>query len=215
MLRGTILQSFESLSVLLSSHGNTFTTSSLENPHSQAKRTTESSSQQFHSLKQYTCFGPSVGHSFQRDSKSGRITSSPFLNVLKKSYSLDTVVEGPVAIDYRSVLGEEEFHHLSDDVLLHLLERLDEIGEDLQLEGFDADYSQGVLTVKLGSLGTYVLNKQTPNRQIWLSSPVSGPARFDWSSDTKKWIYRRTNEELLELLNNEFTKLLQTTVNFN
>ena len=29
-----------------------------------------------------------------------------------------------------------------------------------------------VLTLKLGCLGTYVLNKQTPNRQIWLSSPV-------------------------------------------
>lgn len=29
-----------------------------------------------------------------------------------------------------------------------------------------------VLTLKLGELGTYVLNKQTPNRQIWLSSPV-------------------------------------------
>lgn len=31
---------------------------------------------------------------------------------------------------------------------------------------------QGVMTIKLGSLGTYVINKQTPNRQIWMSSPV-------------------------------------------
>jgi hypothetical protein len=30
----------------------------------------------------------------------------------------------------------------------------------------------GVLTVKLGQKGTFVINKQTPNRQIWLSSPV-------------------------------------------
>ena len=29
-----------------------------------------------------------------------------------------------------------------------------------------------MLTVKLGRHGTYVINKQTPNRQIWLSSPV-------------------------------------------
>jgi frataxin len=36
-----------------------------------------------------------------------------------------------------------------------------------------------VLTVKLGSHGTYVINKQTPNRQVWLSSPVSGPFRYD------------------------------------
>lgn len=31
---------------------------------------------------------------------------------------------------------------------------------------------QGVLTIKLGKRGTFVLNKQAPNRQIWLSSPV-------------------------------------------
>ena len=28
--------------------------------------------------------------------------------------------------------------------------------------------------------GTYILNKQPPNKQIWLSSPVSGPKRYDW-----------------------------------
>ena len=40
---------------------------------------------------------------------------------------------------------------------------------------------QGVLTVRLGELGTYVINKQTPNRQIWMSSPISGPVRYDWA----------------------------------
>jgi frataxin len=25
-----------------------------------------------------------------------------------------------------------------------------------------------------------VLNKQPPNKQIWLSSPISGPKRYDW-----------------------------------
>jgi frataxin-like iron-binding protein CyaY len=42
-------------------------------------------------------------------------------------------------------------------------------------EGVLADLvslQQGVLTVRLGKHGTYVINKQTPNRQIWLSSPV-------------------------------------------
>lgn len=30
----------------------------------------------------------------------------------------------------------------------------------------------GVITLKLSSsLGTYVINKQTPNKQLWLSSP--------------------------------------------
>ena len=39
--------------------------------------------------------------------------------------------------------------------------------------------ADGVLTVKLNEHGTYVVNKQTPNKQIWLSSPVSGPYRYD------------------------------------
>jgi len=30
----------------------------------------------------------------------------------------------------------------------------------------------GVLIVQLGNKGTYVINKQTPNQQIWFSSPI-------------------------------------------
>jgi hypothetical protein len=30
----------------------------------------------------------------------------------------------------------------------------------------------GVLTLDLGQHGTYVINKQPPNKQIWLSSPL-------------------------------------------
>ena len=37
-----------------------------------------------------------------------------------------------------------------------------------------------MLTLLYPPHGTYVLNKQPPNRQIWLSSPVSGPKRYDW-----------------------------------
>ena len=30
-----------------------------------------------------------------------------------------------------------------------------------------------------------MINKQTPNRQIWLSSPVSGPKRYDWDPEAE------------------------------
>lgn len=42
------------------------------------------------------------------------------------------------------------------------------------------EFSAGVLTVYIDGKGTWVINKQPPNRQIWLSSPISGPRRFDW-----------------------------------
>ena len=37
-----------------------------------------------------------------------------------------------------------------------------------------------MLNVSFPNVGTYVINKQPPNKQIWLSSPQSGPKRYDW-----------------------------------
>lgn len=69
---------------------------------------------------------------------------------------------------------------MTNETLESINDRFSELIEDYQaLEGGDTTLSDGVLTVKLGSHGTYVLNKQTPNKQIWLSSPVSGPYRYD------------------------------------
>lgn len=72
----------------------------------------------------------------------------------------------------------------------------------------------GVLTLKFPPHGTYVLNKQPPNKQIWLSSPVSGPKRYDWVADEgqelgkggwKKgeWVYLRDGSTLSGLLEKE------------
>nr|CAD1819298.1 unnamed protein product [Ananas comosus var. bracteatus] len=107
----------------------------------------------------------------------------------------------------RSMMPEEEFHRLADDTIHSLQEKFEEYGDSLQMDGYDVDYGNHVLTLKLGSLGTYVINKQTPNRQIWLSSPVSGPSRFDWDSATKGWVYRRTKAKLLQLLEEELEQL--------
>ncbi|XP_040369068.1 frataxin, mitochondrial isoform X1 [Rosa chinensis] len=120
--------------------------------------------------------------------------------------------EGPAAIDYSSVLQEDEFHKLADSTIHDLQEKFEgllgqEYGDSVQVDGFDIDYGNEVLTLKLGDLGTYVLNKQTPNRQIWLSSPVSGPFRFDWDRDAEAWIYRRTKVKLLTLLESEMEQL--------
>ena len=66
----------------------------------------------------------------------------------------------------------------------------------------------------MGDKGTYVLNKQPPNKQIWISSPSSGPKRYDWvlfseGQDQKEgsgvgdWIYLRDGSSLTALLKNE------------
>ncbi|KAJ0428407.1 putative ferroxidase [Helianthus annuus] len=40
-----------------------------------------------------------------------------------------------------------------------------------------------------------------------MSSPVSGPSRFDWDRTAEAWIYRRTKAKLLETLENEIEQL--------
>uniref|UniRef100_A0A2K5BYP4 Frataxin, mitochondrial n=1 Tax=Aotus nancymaae TaxID=37293 RepID=A0A2K5BYP4_AOTNA len=75
-------------------------------------------------------------------------------------------------------------------------------------------HPSGVLTVKLGGdLGTYVINKQTPNKQIWLSSPSSGPKRYDWTG--KNWVYSHDGVSLHELLAAELTKALKTKLDLS
>jgi len=52
------------------------------------------------------------------------------------------------------------------DTLWEFLEEL------LEAEGNPNCEVSGVLTLKLGEHGTYIINKQPPNKQIWLSSPT-------------------------------------------
>ncbi|KAF9614404.1 hypothetical protein IFM89_018549 [Coptis chinensis] len=119
--------------------------------------------------------------------------------------------EVPASIDYRSLLEEDEYHKLADSTIHDLQEKFEEYGDCSQVDGFDIDYGvrtiNQVLTLKLGNLGTFVLNKQTPNRQLWLSSPVSGPSRFDWDKSSQAWVYRRTKANLLWLLESEVEQL--------
>ncbi|KAG2330784.1 hypothetical protein Bca52824_001964 [Brassica carinata] len=92
-------------------------------------------------------------------------------------------------VNKRREQQEDEFHKLANLTINDLLEKIEDYGDNvLQIDGFDIDYGNEVLTLKLGSLGTYVMNNQTPNRQIWMSSPVSGPSRFVWDRDATAWI---------------------------
>ncbi|KAL6853470.1 hypothetical protein ACP4OV_019499 [Aristida adscensionis] len=118
----------------------------------------------------------------------------------------------PSAGDHKLIMSEDEYHKLADETIHDLLEKLEEYGDSLQMDGFDIDYGNQVLTLRLGDSGTYVVNKQTPNRQIWLSSPVSGPSRFDWDAATNGWIYRRTGANLVQLLEKEISELCGSPV---
>ena len=102
-----------------------------------------------------------------------------------------------------------DFNSVSEASLNNLLERM-EAKEHFLPSTFDAEYSQGVLTIKFYSEAIDVLNKQPPNQQIWLSSPFSGPRRFEWNSELFSWRDVRNSEiELIEFLQTEFSKYLK------
>lgn len=110
-------------------------------------------------------------------------------------------------------LNIHEYSILSERVLESLvgqLEALIDESDPSSSADWEVEYSQGVLTLKLPPSGTYVLNKQPPNKQIWLSSPISGPKKFDYTDKDQVWVCRRTGEQdllLHELLQGEWSKI--------
>ncbi|CDZ96472.1 frataxin [Phaffia rhodozyma] len=113
-----------------------------------------------------------------------------------------------------SELTEAKYHQLSDITMNTLHDDLEELveGEDGAEGGWEVEYSSGVLTLSMGEHGTYVINKQPPNKQIWLSSPVSGPKRFDFEPEGDKWVYTRDGTVLKELLDTELSAMVGRAV---
>ncbi|EXJ93577.1 hypothetical protein A1O1_01969 [Capronia coronata CBS 617.96] len=118
-------------------------------------------------------------------------------------------------------LTDAEYHELADQYLDTLVLAVEELSESTS-DGVEAEFSAGVLTITHPANGTYVINKQPPNKQIWLSSPISGPKRFDWvvsgegqhqKQDTAvdagdnaaggRWVYLRDGSILSDLLKKE------------
>ena len=121
---------------------------------------------------------------------------NPYL--LRRYYSSDSNNDNNPAL----FPSEAEYDIKAEYFLEDLSSKLDEL--DDFFDDLDTDYAQGVLTMHLGDgHGTYVLNKQRPNQQIWFSSPTSGPKRFEFNFDTSRWVSTRNGEDLLELLNSE------------
>lgn len=58
-----------------------------------------------------------------------------------------------------------------------------------------------------------MINKQTPNRQIWLSSPVSGPFRYDFHRG--QWEYTRDGHALHSKLEHELEALTGQSIDLN
>ncbi len=96
-------------------------------------------------------------------------------------------------------LDESRFNTLADQTL----ERVADAIEDA-LEKADADIHAGILTITLPGVGQWVINKHSPNREIWVSSPKSGAFHFGWREDGAWVSTRDAAVSLIPLLAGEF-----------
>ena len=120
-------------------------------------------------------------------------------------------VDGPVQVDPGALVDERQFESMADAVLEEYSDRIEAYLEEGDTPA-DVELAMGVLTVHVGEEGkgrrTFVLNKQTPNRQLWLSSPISGPWRYDCHPEgtligESAWVYRRDGHMLSSRLARE------------
>lgn len=84
-----------------------------------------------------------------------------------------------------STMDETSFQGLADQTLQHIAESLENADSNGEIE---IDFLQGILHIELPAGEQYIINKHSPTRQIWLSSPVSGAHHFSWDDASQSWI---------------------------
>ncbi|SPO30848.1 related to YFH1 - mitochondrial matrix iron chaperone [Ustilago trichophora] len=151
-----------------------------------------------------------------------------------RSFSTSPSTARPTAKYTASPLTDGEYHKLSNNVLDSLTETFETLLEEADIETleeeagakgqganrgspaseWDIECASGVMNFRCGLHGTWVINKQPPNKQIWLSSPKSGPKRFDYDADSNTWFCLKEGEisTLHELLQTELSQVFQTEV---
>ena len=104
---------------------------------------------------------------------------------------------------------KNEYERISDETLDTLCESLEDIADTYPVPfEYDVIFESGVLKLHISKdVGTYVINKQSPNKQIWLSSPQSGPKRYDYHDSS--WKYSHDGSYLHSLLEKELSEVLK------
>ncbi|CDK24199.1 unnamed protein product [Kuraishia capsulata CBS 1993] len=103
-------------------------------------------------------------------------------------------------------LSVDEYHRTAELTLESMLQDLEELLDSREVPGADVEENSGILSLTLPVNGSYVINKQPPNKQLWLSSPISGPKRFDFTGG--EWISLRDGLKLVDILEEEISSAI-------
>lgn len=118
--------------------------------------------------------------------------------------SITANTDGSIIPESVKKLTDEEYHNYSSQTFDQILDELDNFFEENKIMEAEVDEEAGVMEINC-SEGTYIINKQPPTKQIWLSSPISGPKRFDYYDGS--WTCLRDGEKLSDLLQNEMNQM--------
>ena len=89
------------------------------------------------------------------------------------------------------IMTESEFHRAVDAVLA----RIEASVEDV--DGLDVDLESGILTITCPDDTRVIVNRQTPNREIWVAARSGG---FHFSARDGAWRDTRSGDELFASL---------------
>lgn len=141
------------------------------------------------------------------------INRTPMAQGINRRISVRGYAEHNVNSTFGNEIPEEvtnltinDYHNAADEYLENLLTDLEELSEDYPNELPDVELNHGVMTLEISKLGPYVINKQPPNKQIWIASPVSGPNRFDLYQG--EWVSLRNGLKLNDLITNELKQAI-------
>ncbi len=84
-------------------------------------------------------------------------------------------------------MDESEFHRAADAVLARIEAAVAESGT------LDADLEGGILTIECPDASKVIVNKQAPNREIWVAARAGG---FHYRLAGGEWRDTRSGEEL-------------------
>lgn len=144
-------------------------------------------------------FGSSLSSRFMACRQEQHEISTFLGKTAKKELTPIKTFPNVAFIQLRMFQSESEYHTIADDILEDIQDAVEMALEEKGVAEFDVTYASGVLTIVLPSPhGTYVVNKQTPNRQIWWSSPKTGPRRYEYEDG--EWVFTRDESQSTTLV---------------
>lgn len=110
-------------------------------------------------------------------------------------------------MDSKAVMPNVQFQALSDE-LLHKI--IDEVEARDPTGLIACDLYENMISMSTSS-GQYLINRNADVQEMWLSSPISGPAHFTYRLG--RWISSK-DKDLLNILEQELSNILAINVKF-